>query len=41
FLWLYWGNTSIRTTQVGIADKKIPASFSGFRIVQISDLHNA
>ncbi len=40
-LWIYWGNTSIQTTQVRIASKKIPASFHGFRIVQISDLHNA
>ena len=39
--WVYWGNTSIQTTQVRIGSKKFPASFDGFRIVQISDLHNA
>lgn len=38
--WIYWGNTSLQTTQIGIRSEKIPASFDGFTIVQISDLHN-
>lgn len=40
-VWIYWGNTSIQTTRIQIADERLPASFGGFRIVQISDLHNA
>ncbi len=37
---IYWGNTAIEITYYTIADTKIPQCFSGFRIVQISDLHN-
>jgi len=40
-VWIYWGNTSIQTTQIRINSEKIPASFDGFKIVHISDLHNA
>ena len=40
-IWVYWGNTSIQTTQISINSGKIPASFNRFRIVQVSDLHNA
>lgn len=40
-IWVYWGNTSIQTTQISINCEKIPASFNGFSIVQVSDLHNA
>jgi len=39
-IWIYWGNTSIQVTEIGIDSKKIPESFRGFRIVQVSDLHN-
>lgn len=38
---LYWGNTSIQTTQINIISEKIPENFDGFTIVQVSDLHNA
>ncbi len=37
---IYWGNTAIQTTYYTISDTEIPQSFSGFRIVQISDLHS-
>ena len=40
-LYLYWGNTSIESTQFTIENSKIPKSFDGFTIVQVSDLHNA
>lgn len=40
-VWVYWGNISIQTTQITVSSEKIPASFHGFTIVQISDLHNA
>lgn len=40
-VWIYWGNHSLQTTKISIGSKKIPTSFDGFTIVQISDLHNA
>lgn len=40
-IWVYWGNVSIQATHIGINSEKIPISFNGFRIVQVSDLHNA
>ena len=40
-IWVYWGNTSIQTTKISINSEKVPTSFNGFRIVQVSDLHNA
>ncbi|MDX9872860.1 MAG: metallophosphoesterase [Clostridia bacterium] len=40
-IWVYWGNISIQITHIGINSKKIPIAFNGFRIVQVSDLHNA
>lgn len=40
-IWVYWSNISIQTTQISISSEKIPASFKGFKIVQVSDLHNA
>ena len=35
------GNTSIQTMRIRIAGGGVPMSFQGFRVVQISDLHNA
>lgn len=32
-------NAMLRTSQYGITSEKIPTSFDGFRIVQLSDLH--
>lgn len=40
-LYLYWGNTTIKVTKIRVAGKALPASFSGFVIAHISDLHNA
>lgn len=39
-VWIYWGNTAIQTTRAGIRSDDIPASFHGFVIVHVSDLHN-
>lgn len=36
-----WCNTALETTYVNIETEKLPDTFSGFRIAQISDLHNA
>lgn len=38
---LYLGNKWIKTTEITVESDKIPAVFSGLKIVQISDLHDA
>lgn len=40
-IWLLWGNTALEVNTFVIADEEIPAAFDGFRIAQVSDLHNA
>lgn len=40
-LWFGYENKTIVTTVIQVEDEDIPSSFSSFRIVQISDLHNA
>ena len=39
-LWLIWGNTALEVNSWVIEDGKIPQAFDGFRIAQVSDLHN-
>lgn len=39
-IWTLWSNLTFDTTEFTIESNKIPESFDGFRIVQISDLHN-
>ena len=39
--WILWGNTALMVNELIIKNDKIPSGFSGFRIAQISDLHNA
>lgn len=39
-LWLAWGNRALVVTKVTITDPEVPEAFRGFRIAQISDLHN-
>ena len=38
--WTVWGNMALMVSTISISSSHIPAAFSGFRIVQISDLHN-
>lgn len=38
---LYWQNNGIHTTEYVYRDKALPQEFKGFKIVQISDFHNA
>ena len=38
--YLIWGNLSIKTTNYKIVSNRLPQGFTGFRIAQISDLHN-
>ena len=40
-LWLAWGNRALTVTHLAVETPRIPAPFSGFRIAQVSDLHNA
>lgn len=38
-VWLYWGNTSLKTDKTTFLSGALPAGFDGLRIVQLSDLH--
>ena len=40
-IWTLWGNTALEVNEYEIVSDRIPAAFSGFRIAQVSDLHNA
>lgn len=39
-IWTIWGNTALMVSEMSIFSDHLPASFSGFRIAHISDLHN-
>lgn len=39
-IWTLWGNTALEINEYRIQSGRIPKAFSGFRIAQISDLHN-
>ena len=39
--WTVWGNTALQLNTYTITDDEIPNSFDGYKIVQVSDLHNA
>jgi len=38
--YFYWGNNAIQTTHHDYASSEIPDAFDGFKVVQVSDLHN-
>ena len=40
-IWTLWGNTALEVNEYEIVSDRIPDAFSGFRIAQVSDLHNA
>ena len=40
-VWTLWGNTALEVNEYEIMSDRIPQSFDGFRIAQVSDLHNA
>lgn len=40
-IWTIWGNTALIVNTILITDRQLPPEFSGFRIAQVSDLHNA
>ena len=39
-VWTLWGNTALEVNEYEIVSDRIPQGFDGFRIAQISDLHN-
>lgn len=39
-IWMFWANTALEINEYTIKSERIPDGFSGFRIAQISDLHN-
>ena len=39
--WTIWENTALEVNEYGIQRDRIPEAFNGFRIAQVSDLHNA
>ena len=40
-LWVIWGNSALELNTYTVIAKDIPEFFDGYRIVHISDLHNA
>jgi predicted MPP superfamily phosphohydrolase len=40
-VWIVWGNTALEVSKFIVSSEKLPEVFSGYRIAQISDLHNA
>ncbi len=37
---LYWSNKGLKTTEYRYKNKRVPAAFNGYRIVQVSDLQS-
>ncbi|MCR5824606.1 MAG: metallophosphoesterase [Lachnospiraceae bacterium] len=40
-LWTVWGNVTVGVTRYSITSERLPTAFEGYKIVVISDLHNA
>lgn len=38
--WLWWGNSAVMVHTVTVTDGNLPREFEGFRVAQVSDLHN-
>lgn len=41
FIWLIWSNVTVQITHITVPDEDLPSAFDGYKIAQISDLHNA
>ena len=39
-IWILWGNIALEVNEYEIVSDRIPEAFAGFRIAQVSDLHN-
>lgn len=40
-IWTAWGNTALQLNVYTISSDRLPEAFDGYRIVHVSDLHNA
>ena len=40
-IWIAWGNKALELNSYTISSDKLPVAFDGYRIAQVSDLHNA
>lgn len=40
-VWTAWGNTALTVNRMTVSSPRLPSGFDGFRIAQVSDLHNA
>lgn len=40
-VWIAWGNSALTVTEYTAQSDRLPEAFDGFRIAQVSDLHNA
>ena len=40
-VWTAWGNTALELNTYTISSRELPDAFDGYRIAQVSDLHNA
>lgn len=40
-IWVVYGNTALEINTINVSSKSLPMGFDGFRIAQVSDLHNA
>lgn len=38
--WIWWGNGAVMVTYLTVNSARLPQAFSGYRIAQVSDLHN-
>ena len=41
FLWILWGNRTVELNTITLSSAELPTAFSGYKIAQISDIHNA
>ena len=39
-VWIAWGNTALVVTELTVTSARLPHAFEGFRMAQVSDLHN-
>lgn len=40
-VWIDWGNSALMINEISVTSDELPQSFSGYKIAQVSDLHNA
>lgn len=39
-IWTIWSNSALELNSYTLTNSKLPEAFNGFRIAQVSDLHN-